>query len=104
MNIQRILETRASLNEITKWSEDFLRCIYNSIPTHCSSATKEVFVFKELMAIPDKQDPSTSTALNITKIIKQKLPSENVQGFSQSKRATSSIHGKSHRLSFFLFV
>lgn len=93
-NIQRILETRAALNEITKWSEDFLRCIYNSIPTQCSSATKEVFVFKELLAVPNKQDPSTPTALNITKIVKQKLPGQNVQRFAQSKRATTSIHGE----------
>ena len=94
-NIQRILETRASLSEISKWSEDFLRCVYNSIPTHCPAATKEVFVFKEFLALRDKQDPSTSTALNITKIVQQKLPSEDVQEFAQSKRTTTSIHGNS---------
>ncbi|CAF3040182.1 unnamed protein product [Rotaria sp. Silwood2] len=92
-NIQIILQTKASLNEITKWSEDFLRCIYNSIPTNCPTATKEVFVFKELLAVPDKHDLATPTSLNITKIVRQKLPSQNVEGFAQSKRATSSIHG-----------
>ncbi len=92
-NIQIILETKASLNEITKWSEDFLRCIYNSIPTNCPTATKEVFIFRELLAVPEKQTNSTLTSLNITKIIKQKLPSQNVKGFAQSKRTTSSIHG-----------
>ncbi|UJR27084.1 hypothetical protein I4U23_008386 [Adineta vaga] len=95
-NIQTILQTKASLNEITKWSEDFLRCIYNSIPTTCSTATKEVFVFRELLAVPEKQNNATATALNITKIVKQKLPSQNVEGFAQSKRATSSIHGDPH--------
>ncbi len=92
-NIRTILETKTSLNEITKWSEDFLRCIYNSIPINCPTATKEVFIFRELLAVPDKQKNSPSTALNITKIVKQKLPNQNVQGFAQSKRATSSIHG-----------
>ncbi|CAF3592458.1 unnamed protein product [Rotaria sordida] len=98
-NIQMTLQTKASLNEITKWSEDFLRCIYNSIPTHCSTATKEVFVFKELLAVRDKYNSSTPTSLNITKIVKQKLPSQNVEGFAQSKRATSSIHGDPHIIS-----
>ena len=93
-NIQTILETRASLSEITKWSEDFLRCIYNSIPTTCPTATKEVFIFRELLAVPDKQDRNASAALNITKIVKQKLPGQHVQHFAQSKRATSSIHGR----------
>ncbi|CAF4780102.1 unnamed protein product [Rotaria sp. Silwood1] len=95
-NIQIILQTRASLNEITKWSEDFLRCIYNAIPASCPTATKEVFVFKELLAVPDKHDLSTPTSLNITKIVRQKLPNQNVEGFAQSKRATSSIHGDPH--------
>lgn len=93
-NVQAVLATKASLNEITKWSEDFLRCVYNSIPTSCPTATKEVFVFRELLAVQDKQNHVPSQALNITKIIKQKLPSQNVQGFAQSKRTTSSIHGK----------
>ena len=93
-NIQTVLLTRASLQEINKWSEDFLRCVYNSMPTHCSSATKEVFVFKELLAVKEKQNSSTPTALNITKIVKQQLPGQDVQGFAQSKRATSSIHGE----------
>ena len=93
-NIQTVLLTRTSLQEINRWSEDFLRCVYNSIPTHCPSATKEVFVFKELLAVKEKQNSSTPTALNITKIVKQKLPGQNVQGFAQSKRATSSIHGE----------
>ncbi len=91
-NIHTVLETKASLTQITKWSEDFLRCIYNSIPTHCPTATKEVFIFRELLAVPEKYN-KTPPALNITKIIKQKLPSQNVQGFAQSKRTTSSIHG-----------
>ncbi|CAF1218289.1 unnamed protein product [Adineta steineri] len=97
-NIQTVYQTKALLNEITKWSEDFLRCIYNSIPTNCPRATKEVFIFKELLAVPEKYNKSTPTAttLNITKIIKQKLPNENVQEFAQSKRATSSIHGDPH--------
>jgi len=95
-NIQPILGTKASLNEITKWSEDFLRCIYNSIPTNCPTATKEVFIFRELLAVPDKHHNKTATSLNITKITKQKLPSQNVKGFAQSKRATSSIHGIEH--------
>jgi hypothetical protein len=92
-NIHTILETRSSLTEITKWSEDFLRCIYNSIPTSCPTATKEVFIFRELLAVRDKHNRPTTAALNITKIIKQKLPSQNVQTFAQSRRATSSIHG-----------
>lgn len=93
-NIQAVFLTRASLQEINRWSEDFLRCVYNSIPTHCPSATKEVFVFKELLAVKEKQDGSTLTALNVTKIVTQQLPGQNVQGFAQSKRATSSIHGE----------
>jgi len=97
-NIQIILETKTSLNQITKWSEDFLRCIYNSIPTNCPTATKEVFIFRELLAVPEKHQNSTPTSLNITKIVKQKLPSQNVQGFAQSKRATSSIHGIEYSL------
>ncbi|CAF1357281.1 unnamed protein product [Rotaria magnacalcarata] len=97
-NIHTILQTKTSLNEITKWSEDFLRCIYNSIPTSCPTATKEVFVFKELLAVPDKHNESTSTSLNIMKIVKQKLPSQIVEAFAQSKRATSSIHGDPHIL------
>ncbi len=96
-NIQTILETKASLNEITKWSEDFLRCIYNSIPTHCPTATKEVFIFRELLAVPDKHHNATASSLNINKIVKQKLPSQDVKGFAQSKRATSSIHGIEHQ-------
>ncbi|CAF0929496.1 unnamed protein product [Adineta ricciae] len=95
-NIQTILQTKASLNEITKWSEDFLRCIYNSIPTTCPTATKEVFVFRELLAVPEKHTNATTQTLNINKIVKQKLPSQNVHDFAQSKRATSSIHGDPH--------
>lgn len=92
-NIQTILETKTALSEITKWSEDFLRCIYNSIPTTCPTATKEVFVFRELLAVPEKRQNTNTISLNITKIVKQKLPSQNVKAFAQSKRATSSIHG-----------
>ena len=62
-NIQTILETKTSLNEITKWSEDFLRCIYNSIPINCPTATKEIFIFRELLAVPDKQHNSTVTSI-----------------------------------------
>jgi hypothetical protein len=92
-NIRMILTMRSSLNEMSKWSEDFLRCIYNSIPMDCSMATKEMFIFKELMAIPEKLSPSMATILNITKIIQQKLPSQHVNEFAQSKRTTTSIHG-----------
>ena len=86
-----ILRTKASLDEITKWSEDFLRCVYNSIPRNCPTPTKEVFVFKESLVVRSKHD--RSKPLNITKIIKQKLPSQVVQTFAKSRRATSSIHG-----------
>lgn len=95
-NIQIILERKTSLNEITKWSEDYLRCIYNSIPTNCSPATKEIFVFRELLAVPEKQDNSSTKKIELNKIVKQKLPSQNVEGFVRSKRATSSIHGDPH--------
>lgn len=93
-NIQIVLETKTPLNQITKWSEDFLRCIYNSIPTNCPTATKEVFIFREMLAVPEKPQNSSVLSLNITKIVKQKLPSQNVKGFAQSRRATSSIHGR----------
>lgn len=103
-NIHTILQEKAALNQTTKWAEDFLRCVYNAIPSSCPTATKEVFIFKELLAVPEKQNSTaSSSSLNITKIVKQKLPSQDVEGFAQSKRATSSIHGTDASYQMFLF-